>query len=153
MRTINSILVPIDGSEFSERAVLKAKELADCLGSKIILLNMVNLFGGEFYPNFRTRDIASTLDLEELKRKADKKSNELLEHSKALLGDLDVETVMINEPRGKFAETIVEFAEEREVDLIVMGSNGMGSLRNRIYIGSVTMRVLHTTHKPVLVIQ
>ncbi len=153
MKTINSILVPIDGSEFSERAVLKAKELADCLGSKIILLNIVNMFGSEAYPTFRSQDVASTLDFSELKRKADKKASELMEQSKLLLGGLDVETVMMDEPRGKFAEAIVEFAKEREVDLIVMGSNGMGSLRRRLYLGSVTMRVLHTTEKPVLVIQ
>ncbi|GAB1475460.1 universal stress protein [Bacillota bacterium] len=153
MKTINSILVPIDGSKHAERALLKAKELADCLGSKIILLNIVNMFGAESYTVFRSHDIASILNIPELIKKADIKSVELLEHSKQLLGALNVETVSVHDPAGKPAEVIVHFAKEHDVDLIVMGSNGVGSLSDRLYIGSVTMKVLHTTEKPVLVIQ
>ncbi len=153
MKTINSILVPIDGSKHAERALLKAKELADCLGSKIILLNIVNLFSAQSYPTFRFLDMASTLNLPELTRKADAKSSELLEHSKKLLDNLEVETLTIHDLAGKPAEIIVHLANEKKVDLIVMGSNGVGSLSDRLYIGSVTMKVLHTTDKPVLVIQ
>lgn len=153
MKTINSILVPIDGSKHAERALLKAKELAYCLGSKIILVNIVNLFSAQTYPTFRFLDMASTLNLEELGKKADVISSELLEHSKKLLGNLEVETHTIHDPAGKPAEIIVHLAKEKNVDLIVMGSNGVGSLSDRLYIGSVTMKVLHTTDKPVLVIQ
>jgi nucleotide-binding universal stress UspA family protein len=79
-------------------------------------------------------------------------SEELLEKAKESLGDLDVETILIEEPIGRVADNIVEIAKEKDVDLIVMGSNGIGSLGRRLYLGSVTNKVLHMTKKPVMVI-
>jgi nucleotide-binding universal stress UspA family protein len=49
---MKTILAPIDGSENSERALLKAKELADYVGSKVILLNVLSLVSViSYYPN------------------------------------------------------------------------------------------------------
>jgi nucleotide-binding universal stress UspA family protein len=76
-----------------------------------------------------------------------------LEKSKQQLGNLEVETMIIEEPSGRVADVIVDVAEEKNADLIVMGSNGMGSLKRRLYLGSVTTKVLHTAKKPVMVIQ
>ena len=61
--------------------------------------------------------------------------------------------VMLEEYGEEMARSIVNFANECGADLIVMGSNGLGSLSKRLYMGSVTTRVLHITDKPVLVIQ
>jgi nucleotide-binding universal stress UspA family protein len=150
---MKTILVPIDGSENSERALLKAKELADYVGSKVILLNVLSLVSViSYYPN-GAGHIQAKLDWTGLLRKAKEKSQELLEKSKQQLGNLEVETMIIEEPSGRVADVIVDVAEEKNADLIVMGSNGMGSLKLRLYLGSVTTKVLHTTKKPVMVIQ
>ena len=151
---MKTILVPIDGSEYSERAILKAKELAECLGSKIILMNIMSIVTTvSYYPNPRFAQASAGIDWPSLYEKAKEKSAKLIEESKNLLHGVDVETVILDEPSGKFATAIVEFANEHNVDLIVMGSNGMGSLRRRLYLGSVTTKVLHMTEKPVMVIQ
>ncbi len=151
---MKTILVPIDGSEYSERALLKAKELADCMGSKVILLNVMSVASTiTYYPNPRYAQIAQNIDWPSLLEGAKKKSEELLENSKALLGDTDSETVTLDDPTGRFAHAIVDYANERDVDLIVMGSNGVGSLRSRLYLGSITTKVLHMTERPVMVIQ
>jgi nucleotide-binding universal stress UspA family protein len=150
---MKTILVPIDGSEYSERALLKAKELADCLGSKVILVNVLSVLSTiNYYPN-RFAHAQTSIDWAGLLAKSKEKSEELLEESKQLLGNLEVETVMIDEPSNRIADAIVESADEWNADLIVMGSNGMGSLRRRLYLGSVTTKVLHMTKKPVMVIQ
>ncbi len=151
---MKTILVPIDGSEYSERAVLKAKELADCLGSKIILLNIVSVASMvPYYSNARYATSNASIAWPKLLEDAKKNSAEILEESKELLSNLDVETAMLQDPSANFAQIIVDFADERDVDLIVMGSNGIGSLRHRLYLGSVTTKVLHMTEKPVMVIQ
>jgi nucleotide-binding universal stress UspA family protein len=152
---MKTILVPIDGSANSERALLKAKELADCLGSKIIVLNVISVRSTVSYYHFNARRAqdSKALDWPEIINKTKADSQELLDKAKEKLGDSNVETVMLEEYGEEMARSIVNFANECGADLIVMGSNGLGSLSKRLYMGSVTTRVLHITDKPVLVIQ
>ncbi|NLT48341.1 MAG: universal stress protein [Clostridiales bacterium] len=152
---MKTILVPIDGSANSERALLKAKELADCLGSKIIVLNVISVRSTVSYYHFNARlaQDSMALDWPEIIKKTKADSQELLDKAKEMLGDSNVETVMLEEYGEEMARSIVNFANECGADLIVMGSNGLGSLSKRLYMGSVTTRVLHITDKPVLVIQ
>lgn len=152
---MKTILVPVDGSEFSKRALMKAKELADCLGSEILLLNVVSIKSAVSYYNFshRLAQDSMALDWKEILTDAREDSLKLLADAKESLGATQVKTFTIDKPGADLSTSIVEFAEEHDVDMIVMGSNGMGSLARRIYLGSVTTRVLHTTQKPVLVVQ
>ena len=152
---MKTILVPVDGSENSERALLKAKEIADCLGSKIIMLNVINVRSSVSYyhNNARLAQDTAALDWPAIVKKVRTDSQAMLDKAKKVLEGLEVEAIMLDEPGGDLAHTIVEFADERDVDMIVMGSNGMGSLKRRLYMGSVTTKVLHITEKPVLVIQ
>jgi nucleotide-binding universal stress UspA family protein len=53
---------------------------------------------------------------------------------------------------GNPVEQIIEQAEERNCDLIVMGTHGHGKLADAI-IGSTARRVLHKSKKPVLVVR
>jgi nucleotide-binding universal stress UspA family protein len=54
--------------------------------------------------------------------------------------------------RGDPAAQILEAAKERTADLIVLGSRGLGQLGGLI-IGSVSERVLHGAHTPVLIVR
>ena len=152
---MKTILVPIDGSEFSQRAMMKAKELADCMGSTILLLNIINVRSAVAYYNFSPRlaQDSVALDWREIVATAREDANKLLEESKAALGDTKVETFVLDKPGANIYSVIVDFADEQDVDMIVMGSNGMGSRTRRMYMGSVTTRVLHSTSRPVLVVQ
>ncbi|MGI6727898.1 MAG: universal stress protein [Anaerovoracaceae bacterium] len=150
---MKKILVPIDGSEYSDRAILKAKEIAKAFDSKVILLNIMSVVSAiNYYPNMRYAHIDDWL---KLVTKAKEHSKELLETSKKAFGDIadQVEAVIIDEPGGNVARVISDYANENNIDLIVMGSNGMGSLSQRMYLGSVTTKVLHIVTKPVLVVQ
>jgi len=52
---------------------------------------------------------------------------------------------------GPVAETIVEKAEDMKIDLIYMGTRGMTAIPSLI-LGSTTIKVLHLTHIPVVLI-
>ena len=52
---------------------------------------------------------------------------------------------------GPIAETIVEHATKVGVDMIFMGTRGMSALAN-MALGSVTTRVLHLAHVPVMLV-
>jgi nucleotide-binding universal stress UspA family protein len=48
-------------------------------------------------------------------------------------------------------KVIADYAEDNDIDLVVMGSHGRSGVR-RALLGSVTERVLRSTHRPVLVV-
>jgi nucleotide-binding universal stress UspA family protein len=50
------------------------------------------------------------------------------------------------------AETLVAIAEEREARVIVVGSRGLGGIKARV-LGSTSRKLLHDTHRPVLVVR
>lgn len=155
-KNMKTILVPIDGSKYSERAMKKAREFADCVdGSKIILLHIINVRSAisHYHHNVYLSQNSSTLDWPDIIKRARVDASDLLERSKQALEGVNVETVILDEPGIELSQVIVEFAKERDADLIVMGSNGIGSIGRRVYLGSITTKVLHTTDKPVLVIQ
>ena len=105
---MKTILVPIDGSENSKRAMLKAKELADCLGSKIIIMNVMNIVTTvSIYPNLQSAKTGGSVDWPGIYDAAKERSEKLLGEAKELLKGSDVETVMIDDPSGKFATAIV----------------------------------------------
>ncbi|HHX13755.1 MAG TPA: universal stress protein [Clostridiales bacterium] len=148
------ILVPIDGSEYSDRALLQAEKLARAFGSRLVLLNVISVAAViDYEVNLRIASGSTMADWMGMVKEASAGSQKLLDETKAGLRGLDVETVVIDEPRGKIAQAIREYADKNEIDLIVMGSNGVGSLSQRLYLGSVTTKLLHTTKLPVLVVQ
>jgi nucleotide-binding universal stress UspA family protein len=53
---------------------------------------------------------------------------------------------------GQAAEVIVKLADELKVDLLFIGSHGRGSIASAL-MGSVSRRVLHLAHCPVLVVK
>ncbi|ACV64551.1 UspA domain protein [Desulfofarcimen acetoxidans DSM 771] len=54
--------------------------------------------------------------------------------------------------RGNTAETICKTAEEGNFDMIVIGSRGFGDIKSAL-LGSVSHKVLHCSHCPVLVVK
>jgi len=76
----------------------------------------------------------------------------MLEKAKTRFAGMDnhVETESIY---GSPANTIVDYANAHGIDLIIMGSHGMGALVNRLMTGSVTTSALHHVDVPVLVVK
>jgi nucleotide-binding universal stress UspA family protein len=78
-------------------------------------------------------------------------ATEVAEHAKALATDAGVERVRAFVKAGQPARTIIEFARDRDVDLIVIGSRGLGSVE-RYLLGSVSHKVTGLAQCPVLVV-
>lgn len=150
---MKKILVPVDGSEYSQRAILKAMELVKAFDSHVILLHVMNVESS--VANLRYARVDTVLNWQTLVEDAQKKANDILEEGKKAYGDISnkVETAVLDEPTGNIAKVIAEYANEQDVDLIIMGSHGMGSLMHRLSLGSVTNKVLHFVAKPILVVQ
>lgn len=136
------ILVPLDGSSFSEEALPHARELAMCGEAEIILARVDEPFEpppGVF--------VAATAVPEVVRLTA----GEYLEQiaSRLQLAGLKVNSVVLE---GKVAEALLKFAKDEGVDLIVMSTHGRTGL-SRLLMGSVAEQVVHGARCPVLLVR
>jgi nucleotide-binding universal stress UspA family protein len=141
---LRTILVPVDFSEHSARALEVARGLARRFGSKLHLLHSYpipasGLFPfGLVIPEAFDRDIREAAD-GQLSRWCDK----------AAADGIPVErTITPIFP----SEAIAQVAEEIGADLIVMGTRGLGGVKH-VVLGSVAERTVRTAPCPVLTVK
>jgi nucleotide-binding universal stress UspA family protein len=143
------ILVPTDGSDVAQAAVDHAIDLATTYGAELHALYVADTdaiaysLGAEQVDRVREGEFAG---MTELQKRAEAATNYVAE----LAAEQGVEVVE-HHTGGKPHEAIAEYAEDNDVDLIVMGSHGRAGVR-RALLGSVTERTLRSTHVPVLVV-
>lgn len=142
-RSFKTILVPVDGSRHSKRALIKANEIGKVFGSKLILLNVINNI---HIPQMETFDLELAMNFSE---EARGQSDDLLEKAASYISGYphEVEAISIE---GDAATTILNVAEEENVDLIAMGSKGLGAI-SRALMGSVSNEVVNKADTSVLV--
>ena len=136
------ILIPVDGSAGSDKAVRFAVSLAEGKDTEFIVLN-VQL-------SFNTPNIMRFFSQEEIRSYQEELSKEVLDHTLEITNEyaIPVRTVVrIGDP-GK---EILEEAKESSVDFIVMGYRGLGPVKRTI-LGSVATHVLHASLCPVMIV-
>ncbi len=141
------ILVPIDGSETSERGLKEAIQLAQLTKAKLCLLNLVNDFA-------LMVELSNKIDFEQYRNDLKQFGKELLEKSSKLATEHGVafETLVRELRGGRVSQAIVDEARDSRCDLIVMGSHGRRGF-NRAMLGSDAESVLRTSPVPVLVVR
>ena len=133
-----TVLVPTDGSEAADRAVDQAYELAERFDATVHALFVVDVEGT--YPFGPPVDSP----LESVRAEGEAVTAEVV--ARAPDG---VEAVPVVE-EGVPHETILEYAEEHDIGLIVMGTHSRHGL-DRFLLGSVTEHVMHRADRSVLV--
>lgn len=134
---MDHILSPVDGSESSLRALEVAAKLAKRLGAKHTVLAVRQYVVGRK----TLAEVWSDSDLKDIFKKA----KEIV----AASGSAEAGTA---ECRARdVAHSIVDYAEQNGVDLIVMGASGAGVLKAFV-IGSVSADVLRKSICPVTIV-
>ena len=139
---ISNILLPVDGSTYSNNAVEYAIYLAGLSGAKVTAVCCYEWVGG-FY------EINGTV-VEQLRDKLKVQAQEVLAGAAAILSEhgIDHETRPIYGAPGTMLSNL---AKSREFDLIIMGSHGHSDIAG-LFLGSVTHKVLNTIYCPILVV-
>jgi len=140
----SSILVGTDGSSTAQEAVRQAGELARSLGAKVFLVSAY-----EPAPAGRLREQREQVpaDLQWMINPREDVEDTLEEGAKALRASgVHVETLA---REGDPADAILDVAEEKGADLIVVGNKGMTGAK-RFLLGSVPNKVSH--HAPCSVV-
>ncbi|MFW5911588.1 MAG: universal stress protein [Halolamina sp.] len=134
------ILVPTDGSEESNAAVERAVGLAAAFDAELHGVYVVNAGA------VPTTDVDVREQLfAEIERRGETAVDQV--DSMAAEAGVDVVTAVVS---GVPHERIVDYAEDEDVDLIVMGTHGRTGLRHTL-LGSVAERVIRHSPVPVLV--
>lgn len=144
MIAIKNILCPVDFSEFSSRACDYAFSLAHRYEAKVFLQNVVEPLAIS-YPTFTYP--------ESLEKVYSDMTVESRRHLETLIGENGlpgVESEILVET-GPVAFRILKNAEEKNIDLIVMGTHGRQGLMH-LAMGSVTEKVMRNARCPVLVV-
>ena len=142
MDKIKKVLLPVDGSKNSRRAMEQANSLSAIMGAEIVLLYVTGAI-----PHF----IKGT-PLAEAEKTQKEEANQVVAPFQKFLTENKVKYSMKVLPGYQVWNTIIKVAEEEECDLIVMGSRGRGDWEGAM-LGSVTHRVLAHCTLPVLVVR
>lgn len=139
----SKILVPVDGSDNSHRALGAALLLSEKLGAKVTAIHVME--------DIPVLHIQSEKLLREVLDAYKKESQLLLSKCSeiATRKGLSINTKLL---QGNVGSTILDFCEKEKYDIIVMGSRGMGNFKELI-LGSVSSKVVHHSRCPVLVIR
>lgn len=146
---LGHVLVPIDGSELSERALDYAKELVGPEG-RLTLLTVVDFPDLSTYSIYPAPLTFQHAQYEEVVNNAEKTAVDYVRGAAERLrtGDQMVHTVVAV---GSAAHSIIEQARLLEVDAIVMATHGRSGVNQWIF-GSVTQKVLSAMPCPVFVV-
>ena len=137
---VKEILIPVDGSEGSDRAVAQAITMAEVCEAKLNFLYVANI-----------NQLAINACLSDAILEAvTKAGNVILDRAMDLVPS-GIEKEAFSET-GSPAVVILEFAANNDIDLIVMGSRGLGIVKG-VLLGSVSQYIVEQAKCPVLVVK
>jgi len=157
MLPAKKILCPTDFSEHSYKAVKAAEELAKELSARLLLVHVVPPVpvsselqtGPSGYSAPASAGAFNITEyLKELKAQAEKSLDEVVKNK--IKKDIDIEKVVLT--GGEESDEINKFAEDKDIDLIVISTHGRTGLE-RLVFGSVAEKIIRHSQKPVLTIR
>ncbi|MGA8107243.1 MAG: universal stress protein [Nitrososphaeraceae archaeon] len=159
--SFQKILVPYDGSRFADKALENAIGIAKLSGpgssTQIILLHVTPhipiplTFERPVCSPKSGKSVPLTQYIQELTEEMERNASKMLEDEKQKYAhhNIKIDTPLLN---GNPAEKIIEFANNKKVDLIVIGNVGLSGLSRVKALGSVSRNVSERASCPVLIV-
>ena len=147
---LEKILLATDGSASSRKALEFAVEMAARYDAQVYILHVISTMEIpldilEYISAEDIEDSPASVYLEKVGSKIIQQS----ERECKATGCENVHTIVL---RGDPADTIIEFAKEKESDVIIMGSRGFRGIKGRL-IGSVSRKVIHVTECTCIIVK
>jgi universal stress protein A len=140
---IKKLLVPVDFSSCSAKAVRYAVELAGQFDSDIVLMHAAQVY-------LPSSDMMVTIDTEAVCRDIRENAmKDLMSMREQIDADIKCHTMVTS---GRAYSEIVQAAKDLDVDMIVMSTHGRTGL-SHTFLGSTTERVVRHAPCPVLVVR
>jgi nucleotide-binding universal stress UspA family protein len=138
------ILVPLDGSALSERAVEPAEKIAKAIGYELVLFRVVD----------NPLEHTPEAEPEELRQAASASIDEATTYLKAVASRIEGKGIntRIEVGAGYPHSAILALADKEDVEFIIMSTHGRTGL-SRALMGSVAEKVVYTTERPVMLVK
>ncbi len=140
------ILVPVDGSKSADAALVLAAQIQEKFDSELQILCV--------YRHYSLLEASMSMVRPEVPENMDDSMKQyasgVVERAKQIARDNGVPKPRGFVKGGPPARTIVSFANDHEINLIILGSRGMGDIEN-LLLGSVSHKVTSLARCPVLV--
>ena len=144
----HTILIPTDGSDLSQKAVVSGLSLAALCNASVVVLKVVPRYPHDYFEGGLTKEA----DIEQREKEWSLAAQEMLGTLKQQGSEKGVNVVTAVAKSDLVAEAIIAAAKKHECDLIVMASHGRRGVK-RLLLGSETQHVLTHSHVPVLVLR
>ena len=141
---INNILVPYDFTGFADLSLDKAMEIAKKFDSKLTLLTVI---GSDIDTSGMSWSRAQEVH-DEMEVKAKEDLNKIKKIHSA--DNVSISVDVVHNPSA--VNGILLFAEQNNMDLIVMGSHGRSGFK-KLVLGSVASEVVTKSNCPVLIVK
>lgn len=147
------ILVPYDNSKYSKKALIEATDIAKEFGSELYIINVVNV----------KTDQSPMIIQDQVNKKIKKLNRDVLKSQKNHSNNILQEKMKICKQSGvntfcevttgKPADSILKFARDNKIDLIVIGSRGLTRLNKLMALGSVSRKISEEAKCPVVIVR
>ena len=134
------ILVPVDGSTYSDKALKRACELVEAFDSKIIVIYVVE----KSIP-------INLLDRKEYLKILRKFGNKTLDKANTILSKKEISGKFLLK-EGNIVNEIEKAAKAKKCDLIILGNKGLGAV-TRFLLGSVSNKMSQSSPCSVLIVK
>lgn len=152
-KPFQKILVGIDGSVKSLEAADYSITLAKNMGAQLIILNVLETepwyYGEKAYEWASPEELDKVYEIE--KAKIQKILNDIKENAKTV-GIESTTKILMNPRTDGIVKPILKYAEDEEIDLIVVGTRGRTGIK-RMLLGSVASGVVTYAHCPVIIVK
>lgn len=147
---MKQILLTLDGSEFSEAAIKPAAELAEALGARVHVLEVVRppMMSATLLETYGVPEIAAAQASEIWETE----TGEARRYTYEVMQRLGGKVVAAARFSSDAAEEITEYAVRNAIDYILMATHGRTGL-GRLVHGSVAAGVVHAGVAPVLLVR
>lgn len=137
---VKKILIPFDGSEHSKKAILFAADVAQHHNSELFLIHVVK--DKDIPP-----EILEYVKSEKINGGIGKVSAKLISEGIMKAARKQVQEMGLKIAKsmvfsGDPVEEIIQFAKNNDIDMIVIGSRGLGKIKG-LLLGSVSSKVCH----------
>ena len=146
-KKLQKILVTLDGSRFAEAIIPYVESLAKMMDSEVVLARVIEPVRLPHVAAYREREKYEQEYIAKLEREAGRYLNK----RKSTLRAKGVRVISALR-QGRPDETIIQYAEDKSVNLIALTTHGFSGITKWAY-GSVASRIIEGSSKPVLLVR
>ncbi|WP_101476818.1 universal stress protein [Candidatus Nitrosotalea bavarica] len=149
-KSYNNILVPYDGSTYSQKALKMAFNMARAFDSALHLVNVIDVSTVSPPGQIRSKDTRKTLD--QIKSTVKTSVESYLQKIQKEYVDSGV-IVKGFVLEGDITGKLLKFIEDYNIDLVIIGSKGLSGVSKIMTLGSVSRKVSELAKCPVVIVR